>query len=71
MELAVGMRPKSLMITKQEMDRRHEVFVRHKEDGSGKVTAICRYYVPDMDDPDGARRTNSGFVSRDTMPAVV
>ena len=57
-ELRWGMRPKSLMITKQEMtaDTSGKYFFMFDTSKMlGKVTAICRYYVPDMDDPDGAR----------------
>lgn len=57
-ELRWGIRPKSLMITKQEMtaDTSGKYFFMFDTSKMlGKVTAICRYYVPDMDDPDGAR----------------
>ena len=57
-ELRWGMRPKSLMITKQDMiaDTSGKYFFEFDTKKMvGKVTAICRYYVPDTDDPDGVR----------------
>ena len=57
-ELRWGMRPKSLMITKQDMiaDTSGKYFFEFDTKKMvGKVTAICRYYVPDTDDPDSVR----------------
>lgn len=57
-ELRWGTRPKSMMITKQEMAADTSgkyFFMFDTKKMLGKVTAICRYYVPDMDDPDGVR----------------
>ena len=57
-ELRWGMRPKSLMITKQDMiaDTSGKYFFEFDTAKMvGKVKAICRYYVPDTDDPDGVR----------------
>ena len=57
-ELRWGMRPKSMVITKQDMitDTSGKYFFEFStKDMVGKVTAICKYYVPDVDDPDGVR----------------
>ena len=57
-ELLWGTRPKSLLLTKQNMalDSSGKYFFEFDtSDMIGKITAICRYYVPDVDDPDGVR----------------
>lgn len=57
-ELKYGMFGNSIVITKAEMtaDTSGKYFFEFSTAGMvGKVTAICKYYVPDVDDPDGVR----------------
>lgn len=57
-ELRWGFFGNSLKIDKQDMiaDTSGKYFFEfNTKNMVGKVTAICRYYVPDTDDPDGVR----------------
>lgn len=57
-ELKWGMFGRSLMLTKQNMtlDSSGKYFFEfNTNEMVGKITAVCKYYVPDVDDPDGIR----------------
>ena len=57
-ELLWGLLGRSMTLTKQDMtlDSSGQYFFEFDTtDMIGKVVARCRYYVPDVDDPDGVR----------------
>lgn len=58
-ELRWGLLGQSMTLTKNEdmtADSSGKYFFEFStKEMIGKVTAICRYYVPDVDDPDGVR----------------